>query len=130
MKKISSVLTKLASKLLKDVHRAQNSKQVVIFLGGLCDDDNAWRKEVMREFGDVFFIDPYDKHWEADDNIYDELAGMMVSDYVIFYRGGKGTSREKRFLQTIGEEDKYRDFKDLDNLKSYIKKVITPSKKK
>lgn len=119
---------KAASKILKIVKKAPKSDKVVVFLGGQCDDNNEWRKEVKKEFGDqIFFIDPYDSNWEASDNIYDELAGMILSDYVVFYRGGDGTKKEKQFLDLAGD-DEYAEFKDLEKLKEYLGRISVKAK--
>jgi hypothetical protein len=105
-------MTKTASKIRKDVQRAKDSDKLVVFLGGQCDDSNAWRAEVKKEFGDrIFFIDPYDKDWKPEDNIYDELAGMLTADHTVFYKGGKGTAHERLFLDMVSE-DQYEDFDD------------------
>jgi len=115
-------LIRIASKIRKDILRAQNSDRVTMFLGGLCDKENAWRKEVKKEFGDrIFFIDPYDKNWEPEDNIYDELCGMLTANYTIFYKGGKGTKREKKFMDMTG--GKYSVFDDVEKLKAYLGRV-------
>ena len=119
MQPISNYIRKISSKILKDIHKAQNSKKITVFLGGLCADGNAWRKDVKAELKDkIYFIDPFDKNWDPTDNIYDELAGMLIADHVIFYRGGKGSKNEQKFLDIISE--KYKSFKDLDKLKSYL----------
>ena len=80
-----------SSKLEPAVKKSLTSKKPSIFLGGLCVD-NSWREEIKEEFGDkLFLLDPYDTKWKAEDNIYDELAGLVNADHVIFYKGGKGT---------------------------------------
>lgn len=110
----------------KDVDRASKSKKKTVFLGGACDDGNKWRKEVIEKFKDRYtFIDPYDKKWEAEKNIYPELAGMLQADYIIFYRPGDLSEREKKFLGSI--DKKYRQFKDMGGLEKYL---VSLSKRK
>lgn len=117
-----AAVLKTASKILKTVKRAPRSNKMVVFLGGECDKDNPWRSEIKKEFKDtIFFIDPYDTNWDPKDNIYDELAGMLVSNHVLFYRGGKGTKKEKEFLEIT--KQKYREFNNLDKLRSFLKNL-------
>lgn len=124
---------KNASKIEKQVEKSKKSKKVTVFLGGSCDDGNQWRKDIKKEFGDdFFFIDPFDKNWEPEDNIYDETAGLAVADYVVFYKGGKGSKEEKDFLELI-DKKQYKSFFDLDSLKKFltsINKKKTMKKKK
>lgn len=90
-----------------------------IFLGGECPEDNAWRKELKAEFADKYmFIDPFDKEWDATENIYTELANASTADFALFYRGGEGTVKEKEFLDTIGIP--YEEFEDLEEVYEYL----------
>jgi len=119
-------MTKQASKLRGEIQKAKNAELPVIFLGGLCEDDNEWRKEIKKDFGDkLFFLDPYDKDWDPADNIYDELAGMLTADHVVFYKGGKGSKHEQIFLDMISE-DRYDKFEDLDELKTFLNNYAKP----
>jgi 2'-5' RNA ligase len=123
--------SKVASKIEKIVQQAKKvNDKLKIFLGGSCKD-NSWREELEKEYGDTFFfIDPYDKDWSAEDNIYDELAGMINSDYVIFYKGGDLTEREKDFLKNIGRSDNLvKEFKNLADIKKFFEKRIAIKKK-
>jgi hypothetical protein len=114
---------KVASKLLNKIEKIKDSKKCTIFLGGLCEDDNKWRKEIKSLFKDsLVFIDPYDKNWDPEDNIYDELAGLLLVDYPIFYKGGYGTEKEKKFLNICKKE--YKEFEDLSELKNFLKDVM------
>lgn len=130
MDTISGFIRKIASKFLKNVLEAQNSRKIVVFLGGLCDDDNAWRKQIKKEFKDknIYFLDPFDKNWEPSSNIYDELAGLLIADYVVFYKGGKGTKKEKKFLEVV-EEKEYKYFDNIEDLKNYIREISIPTKR-
>jgi hypothetical protein len=116
-------LRKIASKLLKEVLKARNITNLpVVFLGGLCED-NDWRKEIQKEFKNkFFFLDPYDKNWDPKDNIYDELAGMLSSDYVVFFKGGKGSAKEQRFMDVMKKGD-YKNFNRFQDLKDYLNKI-------
>jgi hypothetical protein len=111
---------RFASALMKNVMQAKKTKMPVVFLGGECKD-NTWRVKLKEEFGkDLFFLDPYDEDWEAEDNIYDELAGLLVADHVVFFRGANGTDREKRFLKLIPEEKTYNEFTDIEELRTFL----------
>jgi hypothetical protein len=92
-----------------------------IFLGGDCSDGNEWREEIKRQFSTISFVDPFDKNWIAEKNIYDELSDMLMSDYIVFYRGGEGTKREKEFVDSIGL--KYYSFDDLNEMKKFIHNI-------
>lgn len=120
---ISTSLKKLASVLALDALKAKDSKWPVLFLGGECRD-NKWRKEIEKEYGKKFFIlNPYDKTWKAEDNIYDELAGIVNADYVVFLKGGDGTKKEQAFLDAIGKEKEYRTFENIGSLKKYLSNI-------
>lgn len=120
----------IASKLEVDVKKSLTSKKPSLFLGGSCED-NSWREEIKEEFaGKFFFIDPYDSHWEPEDNIYDELAGLVNADYIVFYKGGKGSDKEKNFLNNIKAHDEYEEFNDMNSLKTYLKNISIPIIKK
>jgi len=123
------MLDKSSSKIEKIVQEAKKTSKTVVFLGGSCKD-NAWREGIQKEFGDhFFFIDPYDENYEFKDNVYDELAGIVNADYVLFYRGGELTGREKDFLENIDRRGKsVKEFDDLDKLKTFLK-GITGKKK-
>lgn len=122
--------SKTAGKLQKDIDKAKSQNDLPsVFLGGSCDDNNAWRKNVKEEFkGKFFFVDPYDPEWEAEDNIYEELAAILNVDHIIFYKGGKGTEREKKFMENMDKD--YKSFEGLDELKSHLKAIIPPALKK
>ncbi len=128
---LASTLRTAASVLEKDIAKIDKGTKTVVFLGGLCEDDNEWRKEIKKEYGDkLFFLDPYDEHWEGEENIYDELAAMMKSDQVVFYKGGKGTEKEKKFLDRIQAEGGYEEFDDLDKLKEHLSRLSEPAREK
>jgi 2'-5' RNA ligase len=106
----------------KNLSKAVTTALPVVFLGGECKD-NSWRKEIIKEFGD-----PYDEKYDVSVNTYFEIAGMLKSDYVIFYKGGVQTKREQNFLKLLGEKNiKVREVKNLKNLKDIMRKI---SKKK
>jgi len=118
--KIQTEVFKIAS-VLKDVKRAKG--ELSIFLGGDCTN-NKWREEIKKEFDKIHFIDPYDKHWDTE-NIYDECTGLLLSRYVIFYKGGDLTKNEKDFLTNISKN--FKSFDNLTDLKKYLR-VITQLK--
>jgi 2'-5' RNA ligase len=121
--KSASPLEKLAGKLQKVIDEAKSQHDLPsVFLGGSCDEGNKWRKEVKEEFKDhFFFIDPYDPEWEAEENIYEELAAILNVDHVIFYKGGKGTEKEKSFMENADRD--YKDFENLNKLKDYLRSI-------
>ena len=118
------MLEAFSSKIEKIVQEAKKTNRIVVFLGGTCKDPS-WREGLQKDFGDrLFFIDPYDKDWDAKDNIYDELAGMINSDYIVFYRGGELTDREKDFLENIDrKDDSVKQFEDIDKLRAFLKSI-------
>lgn len=105
----------------KGILKARKSKMPVVFLGGSCTDTE-WRKEIEKEFGgDLKILDPFDKNYDQKEDTYKELAGMVNSDYIIFYKGGKQTSQEKKFLELIGAKaNMVKEFEDLDSLKKFL----------
>jgi 2'-5' RNA ligase len=124
---VEAVILKIASVLKARTEEAKKSGKPSVFLGGDCSDDNAWRKDIVKEFGDkLAFIDPYDEKWEAEDNIYDELAALVGVDHVVFYKGGDGTKKEKAFLEEVGDRDSYESFDDLGELRTYLGNLSKP----
>lgn len=98
---------------------ASKENKLIIFLGGECPADNGWRKELKKEYSDTYiFIDPFDKNWTAEENIYTELSDAATADYAIFYKGGEGTVKEKEFLDTLGIP--YEEFTDVEELYEYL----------
>jgi len=119
-----SVVAKFASDLRGRMFKAIESDKPSVFLGGRCSDGDKWRRAVVEEFGgDFAFIDPTDEDWEPEENIYDELACVLNVDHVLFYRGGKGSEREKRFLDDIGSGGSYEEFDSLDALFKFLRDV-------
>jgi hypothetical protein len=108
----------------KDIIKAPKSGIPVIFLGGDCQD-NSWRKEIEKEFGeDLYLLDPFDRNYDPAKNTYKEVAGMINSDYVIFYNGGKQSDREKKFLELIGRRnDLVKEFDNIDSVKKFLNKL-------
>ena len=107
-----------------DLNRARKSDLPSVFLGGECDKDNQWRKEIKTEFKDSFnFIDPYDPHWDPEENIYEEITGLLQVDQIIFYKGGKGTAKEKKFLKNNNK--KFHEFDKLEDLKNHLNKKMS-----
>lgn len=126
----SAVVAKMASALKGRLRKAIESGKPIVFLGGECSDDNEWREELEREFGGkLALVDPYDEDWKAEDNIYDELVALLKADHVVFYKGGKGTDREKDFLKRVGDPDGYESFEDLEALKVYLENLSKPVSK-
>lgn len=104
----------------------EKTDKPTVFLGGVCDDDSAWRKDIKKKFGDkLHLIDPYDDDWSTD-NIYGELALILKVNHIIFYQGGDGTKNEKEFLDNSNK--KYKSFEKLEDLKSYLKSLIKMKK--
>jgi len=117
-KKMASSVLKRFSSIKGDLSKAEKSDKPSVFLGGVCDKDNQWRKDLKEEFQGVNFIDPYDPDWDPADNIYNELTGILKVDHVIFYKGGDGTKKEKNFMNSIGK--KYKEFDDIEELRKYL----------
>jgi len=93
----------------------------IVFLGGETTD---WRDDIVEEFKDtMILIDPVDEDWEAEVNIYDEVANMLLSDEVVFYKGGEGTEHEKELLDRL--EKPYKEFDDLGDLEDYLETVAS-----
>lgn len=58
------------------------------------------------------------------EDIHKELAGIVNSDYVIFYRGGEQSDREKKFLDLIGRNNNLvKEFNDMNSLKKFLNKL-------
>lgn len=108
----------------KEIIKAPKSGIPVIFLGGDCQD-NSWRKEIEKEFGeDLYLLDPFDRNYDPAKNTYKEVAGMINSDYVIFYNGGKQSDREKKFLELIGRRSGIvKEFDNIDSVKKFLNKL-------
>jgi hypothetical protein len=106
--------------LKEDIKKSQKSNRPSVFLGGLCENDG-WRKKLKKEFKNFFFIDPYDPDWKPEENIYNELAGIMLADYVVFYKGGKGSEHEQEFMDQTCRD--YKSFDDFDELVDYLKNI-------
>lgn len=108
----------------KEIRMAPSLGIPVIFLGGECKG-NEWREEIIKHYGkELKFLDPFDPHYDAKKNTYKEVAGMINSDYVIFYRGGEQTEREKKFLDLIGRRDNLiKSFDDLNDLKKFLDNI-------
>lgn len=124
------MVVKFASVLKARLEEAKKSGKRIVFLGGDCSDDNVWRETVKKEFGDkLAFIDPYDEGWDPEDNIYDELASLVSADHIVFYRGGKGTKKEKEFLEASGEagEKGWGEFDNLSDLRKHLKRLSKPA---
>ena len=115
-----------ASNLNTVIPQAKKTHKVTVFLGGDCYD-NEWREALEKEFPAILFLDPYTEDWQPEKNIYSELAGMTVSDHVVFYKGGIGSKREKEFLKSTGGS--YKEFDDLDKLRKYVGSLPKPTRK-
>ena len=120
----------IISNIKKDLKDADSTSKIVIFLGGTCLDENAWRKEIKADFGDHFhFIDPFDEGWVPEDNIYSEIEGMLKSSYIFFYKPGKLSKKEKKFLDSVNiGEWAIQDFKTLEDMKLFLKSLKLVSK--
>lgn len=126
----SEVFKKVAGILKRDLQKMNTAKKPILFLGGMCSEGNDWRREIKKEYGDKFFIlDPYDPDWKPEENIYEELAGITNADYVVFFKGGEGTKRERDFIE-ITDKPNAEFFDNLKALKEYLDKVSQPTRKK
>jgi hypothetical protein len=124
----------VATQLQKDICKLNKSRgdRPVVFLGGDCTD-NSWRDDVIKEYGkNITFLDPYDDNWKAEENVYDEIAGIVQSDWVIFYKGGEQTQRELDFLKTIGRtnDEGIRRVDNLTDLRKILDAIVTLHGKK
>jgi 2'-5' RNA ligase len=108
----------------KKITKALKSKTPVVFLGGDCTD-NTWRKKLEKEFGeDLYLMDPFDKKYDPLESTHKELAGIVNSDYVVFYNGGKQSDKEKNFLDLIGKQGRVvKEFDDLAKLKNFLRSL-------
>lgn len=108
----------------KEIRMAPTLGVPVIFLGGNCKD-NAWRDEIIDHYGkELKLLDPFDSNYNPKKDAYKELAGIINSDYVIFYKGGEQSSQEKKFLDLIGRrKNLIKEFDDLDSLKRFLNKI-------
>jgi hypothetical protein len=122
---------------------------ITIFLGGDCSDNNEWRQQVIDRYsgrpapsqgagskeavstseidnkksGTFYFIDPYDPDWDASENIYTEIADMINSDLIIFYKGGEGADKEKQLLKDKDIGIDFQEFDDIDALTAFLDEV-------
>jgi len=127
-RRVLRIASRVATKLEKDLERVTNTSLPVIFLGGRCLD-NIWREQIKKEFGNkFFFLDPFDENWSSK-NVYDELAGLIKSDYAVFYRGGESSEDEKNFLDNT-QMTSYEEFGNLDDLRNFLKKRIERSSRR
>lgn len=121
-------MDQVESNLSQDLSKEKISKKPSVFLGGVVKGED-WRKEIKEEFSDFFFfLDPFDPKWDPEENIYDELTAVSAADYVVFYKGGEGSSKEQEFMKSLDKA--YKSFSDLDKLKSYLKRISKFRKKK
>jgi ATP dependent DNA ligase C terminal region/ATP dependent DNA ligase domain len=112
----------------ENVEEASKTSKPSVFLGGYCKN-NKWREDLKKQFGkDLFFIDPYDKDWKPEENIYDELSGLMIADYRIFYKGGEGSEKEEKFLEYTDKD--FIICNNSDDLKSALNMILTKEDKK
>lgn len=120
-------LAKIQSEFLKyadlsaDIVKSDKSKKQSVFLGGDCSDNN-WREEIKKQYPEIIFLDPYDDDWTPEKNIYNECAGLAKADFVIFYKGGDLTEKEKDYLRTINKD--YKEFDDLEKLNIYLRRMM------
>jgi hypothetical protein len=114
------------ARLEKEIEKARKADLPSVFLGGSCED-NDWRQDLKKEFKDkLYFVDPYDPHWDPEENIYDELAAIINADHTVFYRGGEGSKRERWFMDQADRE--YATYDDLDKLRAYLERLAEPVK--
>lgn len=112
------------TKLQDTVKKLKANKKPVIFLGGDCTD-NAWREDLQKGYGKHFlFLDPYDENWKPENNIYDEMKGMLRASYVVFYNGGKQTKLEKDFLKGQVNPDRIKEFDSVAEVKKFFEDLI------
>lgn len=108
----------------KEIKEAPKLGIPVIFLGGSCKDTE-WRNELKNEFrDDLKLLDPFDNNYDPKKDVYKELAGIINSDYIVFYKGGEQSTQEKKFLDLIGRrKNLIKEFDDLDSLKRFLDKI-------
>lgn len=52
----------------------------------------------------------------------------MNVDHIILYKGGKGTEKEKQFMENTDKD--YKSFDDLNELKAHLNAIVPPAMKK
>jgi hypothetical protein len=115
----------MGSALKADIPLVRKSDKFSVFLGGSCKD-NSWRGELKKTYSkDVLFLDPFDTEWEPEENIYDEVTGMLLADYVIFYQGGEGSKKEQELLSNINKA--FFVFDDWGNLRDFFERFVIKS---
>jgi hypothetical protein len=116
--KISSVISKFAENLTSTLPSLGGTSKPIVFLGGDCSED--WREPLKKQYKEKFLLlDPADDTWEPEKNIYAEIEALLKSDHIIFYKGGKGTLREKNLLKGLGINN-YKNFGNVEDLKEYL----------
>jgi hypothetical protein len=119
-RRILRVASRFAS-IEVELRKVDKTKLPIIFLGGRCVD-NEWREKIKSEFEKSFcLLDPFDKKWQSD-KIYDELAALVKSDYVVFYQGGENSKKEKKFLDRTHLTG-YKEFDKLETLREFLRKL-------
>lgn len=121
MKHLAKIQTEFLryANLQNDISKVEKSLKKSVFLGGMIDEKDKWRKEIKKSFGKRFnFLDPFNINWEAEDDIYNECEGLLKADIIIFYNGGEQTDKEKEFLDSFDKS--YQDFSDINKLKEYL----------
>jgi hypothetical protein len=117
---------KFAMHLKRDIELAKETNKPTVFLGGECGKDN-WRDTIIEKYSKNFlFLDPYEPNWSPQENIYDELTGLIVADYPVFYHGGKGSEKEMTFLENVSKP--YYSFNDLTKLEQFLDGILKNSK--
>jgi len=119
--KIQTQFLHLAS-LRDDIINAENSSRKSVFLGGKTDPNDMWREQIKDSFGDKFvFMDPYDDNWDPKNNIYDECNGLLKADYIVFYKGGEQSKKERDFLDEFHKQ--YFVSNNLESIIRYLKNL-------
>jgi hypothetical protein len=88
------------ARLEKEIEKARKADLPSVFLGGSCED-NDWRQDLKKEFKDKLY-------------------------FVVFYRGGEGSKRERWFMDQADRE--YATYDDLDKLRAYLERLAEPVK--
>lgn len=119
--KIQTEFLRIAN-LLYDIENAENSLRKSVFLGGKTSPNDNWREQIKNSLKNEFvFMDPYVNDWDPLDDIYNECNGLLKADYVVFYKGGKQSVKEQKFLSSFNKP--YFISNNVTEILEYLKNV-------